>query len=253
MLQQHTRELRAFCCRCHLWHTRLISKHYERASSFPQHKLQRGFFHLSKQWTRNNISGMRGWDHGDGGGDRRQETCLHVLTKQNQTRRATGLRMKQRRRRSRPTIHLSFNRKGPITWKLWQKRPHVQDSGRKITLDTEATLVRLPGTRSPVCWKYLLAVTGKDKWMSQWCNKSAAVGSFCDFWGRDVHKREERLTQVTSSVFPFSRCATFIQSGGRRVQLNLTEMWRFLRDVFPLMWTEKDRTKGCRLEVEVTQ
>lgn len=25
------------------------------------------------------------------------------------------------------------------------------------------------------------------------------------------------------------------------------------RDVFPLMWTEKDRTKGCLLEVEVIQ
>lgn len=25
------------------------------------------------------------------------------------------------------------------------------------------------------------------------------------------------------------------------------------RDVFPLMWTENDRSKGCVLEVEVTQ
>lgn len=46
------------------------------------------------------------------------------------------------------------------------------------SLDIEAALVRLPGTWSPVCWKCLLVVTGKDEWMSQRCNKSALVGKF---------------------------------------------------------------------------
>lgn len=78
-----------------------------------------------------NISSIRGWDHS--GGEWSQETCLHVLTKQNQTRRATELWMKQSRHRSRPVIHLSFNRKCPITWKLRQKHMRVQDTGRKIT------------------------------------------------------------------------------------------------------------------------
>lgn len=31
------------------------------------------------------------------------------------------------------------------------------------SLDIEAALVRLPGTRSPVCWKCLLVVTGEDE------------------------------------------------------------------------------------------
>lgn len=109
----HPRTLSFLLSVSFMTHTLDLEKHHEHASSFPQHKLQWGF-HLSKQWMRKkNISGTRRWDHSDGGGDRSQETCLHVLTKQNQTREATEHGMKQSRRRSWPTIHLSFHRKVP--------------------------------------------------------------------------------------------------------------------------------------------
>lgn len=266
MLQQHAWELWAVCCQCHLWHTHTHTHSLDLKTTWaclmmcliipPTQTPMRISF--VKTMDAKNISGLRGWDQSDGGGDWSQETCLHVLTKQKQTRRATKLWMKQSRSRSQPIIHLSFNQKVLSHESFGRNTCTSKTPAGKLlisSLDMEGALVRLPGAWSPVCWKYLLVVTGKDEWMSQRCNKSAAVGQFCDFEGGTFIKREKRLPQITSFVFQLCHycICNFYPPRRKEGEAKSDREVKTCRDMFPLMWTEKGRTKGCVLEVEVTQ
>ena len=167
MLQQQARGLGAACGQCHLSHTLDLEATWACSSSFLNTNSNEGFIFenngCEKHFRHQRMRSQRWWRRLKPG-----NMCLHVPTKQNQTRRATGLWMKPSRHRSRPTIHLSFNRKVPSRESSGRSTCTHTPEGKplKSSLDTEAALVRPPGTRSPVCWNYSLVVTGKDEWMS---------------------------------------------------------------------------------------